>query len=287
MKEYLSLVKFSHTIFAMPFALVGAFLAFRMNDIAFAWPKLILVILCMVFARNAAMAFNRYLDKDIDMANDRTRSREIPSGLISAQSALTFVLANCALFILTTWFINLKCFALSPIALLVILGYSYTKRFTFLCHVVLGLGLALAPIGSYLAVANEFNVIPVLYGLVVLFWVAGFDIIYALQDESFDKGQNLHSIPVLLGKTKALMLSRVFHVIALSILICAAILLKEFNGAVEILHWTGVLIFGGLLIYQHGLVKPNDLRKINLAFFTTNGVASVVFGLLLLLDLYF
>ena len=210
MREYLSLIKFSHTVFAMPFALIGFFLAAKSYE--FEWITLFYVVFCMVFARSAAMAFNRYIDRDIDTANPRTaKVREIPNGSIKAKSVLIFVLLNCLLFIGTTYLINPLCLALSPIALLVILGYSYTKRFTALCHLVLGLGLALAPIGAYLAVSSEFAIIPVLFSLVVLFWVSGFDIIYSLQDEEFDKEQKLHSIPVLLGRKNALSLSKFLH----------------------------------------------------------------------------
>ena len=168
MRKYLSLVKFSHTIFAMPFALIGFFLAARSNE--FEWILLLYVVLCMIFARSAAMAFNRYIDRDIDAANSRTAQvREIPNGSIKANSALIFVIINCLLFIGTTYLINPLCLALSPVALLVILGYSYTKRFTALCHLILGLGLALAPIGAYLAVSGEFNIIPLLFSAAVLF----------------------------------------------------------------------------------------------------------------------
>lgn len=154
----------------------------------------------MVFARNAAMAFNRYLDRDIDAKNPRTVMRDIPSGKISARATLIFVIVNCVLFIATTYLINPLCFYLSPIAIFVVLFYSYTKRFTALCHLVLGLGLGLAPIGAYIAVTGQFNIVPVLYSLAVLFWVSGFDIIYALQDEDFDRSEKLHSIPSALGR---------------------------------------------------------------------------------------
>ena len=194
MKNYLSLVKFSHTIFALPFALIGFFIAIGVHGYDFKWTTFIYVILCMVFARSAAMAFNRYVDRKIDKANERTANvREIPNGTIKPTSALVFVIINCVLFIATTYFINPLCFYLSPIALLVVLGYSYTKRFTALCHLVLGIGLGLAPIGAYLAVTGAFDWLPLYFSFAVLFWVSGFDIIYALQDESFDKQQQLHS----------------------------------------------------------------------------------------------
>ena len=256
----------------MPFALIGFFLA--TPNYVFEWITLVYVVLCMVFARSAAMAFNRYIDRDIDTENPRTANiREIPNGSIKAKSALIFVLLNCLLFIGTTYLINPLCLALSPIALLVILGYSYTKRFTALCHLVLGLGLALAPIGAYLAVSGKFEILPILFSLVVLFWVSGFDIIYSLQDEEFDKAQKLHSIPVLLGKKNALNLAKLLHFVSI-------ILLSQIGNYPEFgkLYWIGFSIFSALLIYQHTLVKHNDLSKVNLAFFTTNGIASVIFG---------
>ena len=181
MKNYLSLVKFSHTIFALPFALIGFFIAIGLHGHDFKWTTFVYVILCMVFARSAAMAFNRYVDRKIDKANERTANvREIPNGTIKPTSALVFVIINCVLFIATTYFINPLCFYLSPIALLVVLGYSYTKRFTALCHLVLGIGLGLAPIGAYLAVTGVFDWLPLYFSFAVLFWVSGFDIIYAL-----------------------------------------------------------------------------------------------------------
>jgi 4-hydroxybenzoate polyprenyltransferase len=279
MRKYLSLIKFSHTIFAMPFALIGFFLATKSNE--FEWILLLHVVLCMIFARSAAMAFNRYIDKDIDAANSRTAQvREIPNGSIKANSALIFVIINCLLFIGTTYLINPLCLALSPVALLVILGYSYTKRFTALCHLVLGLGLALAPIGAYLAVSGEFNIIPLLFSAAVLFWVSGFDIIYSLQDQEFDKEQKLHSVPVLIGTKNALNLSKILHFLTFSALSIAGSL-----GDFSLYYWIGFWIFTTLLIYQHILVKHNDLSKINLAFFTTNGIASVVFGIFVIADL--
>lgn len=282
MKNYLSLIKFSHTIFALPFALIGFFLAIHFNAITTDWLTLVYVMLCMVFARNAAMAFNRYIDKDIDKANPRTAEvREIPNGTITSKSALTFVIINCVLFIATTYFINPLCFYLSPVALLVVLGYSLTKRFTALCHLVLGLGLSLAPIGAYLAVTGEFDWLPLFFSFSVLFWVSGFDIIYALQDEEFDKTQQLHSIPVLLGKKNALILSNLLHIVTAFFILYAG-----YYANLGLFYWIGSGIFIGLLSCQHFLVKPNDLSKVNLAFFTTNGIASVLFAMFVLLDLY-
>ena len=321
-KSYLSLVKFSHTIFAMPFALIGFFLGLLKIDYAlevvpgwhttiigpanskivkkigsddslitqifsgvnpyFAIAKyLLLVILCMIFARSAAMAFNRWLDKNFDAKNPRTVIREIPSGVIKSNNALFFVIANCILFIVCCFFINKICFYLSPVALFVVLFYSYTKRFTALCHLVLGVGLSLAPIGAYLAVTGQFALLPILFSFTVLFWVSGLDIIYALQDEEFDKNNQLHSIPAALGKSKALMVSNLLHVLSAACVISAGV-----YGHFEIWYWVGVAIFCGLLIYQHILVKPNDLTKVNMAFFTTNGIASVVFAIFVILDLF-
>lgn len=288
-KNYLSLIKFSHTIFAMPFALIGFFLGlssflFTRGPIQYHWSQamilLILIILCMVFARSAAMAFNRYLDRDIDALNPRTAIREVPKGVIKAKSALIFTLVNCIFFILTTYFINPICFYLSPVALMVVLGYSYTKRFTPLSHFILGLGLALAPIGAYLAVTGFFEWLPLLFSFAVLFWVSGFDIIYSLQDEEFDKSHKLYSIPAAVGKTNALRISEVLHLLSAGCIVIAG----KF-GNFGWLYWIGVLIFGGMLIYQHTIVKPNDLRRVNLAFMTANGIASVVFALFVIADL--
>ena len=286
MKDYLSLVKFSHTVFALPFALVGYFLAVNNPQHTFDWKILGLVLLCMVFARNAAMAFNRYIDRDIDAANPRTAVREIPAGILKANTVLYFVIFNCVAFIATTYFINELCFYLSPVALLITLGYSLTKRFTALCHMVLGLGLSLAPIGAYLAVTGVFDLVPVLYGVAVLFWVAGFDIIYALQDFEIDTSLKLKSTPVWLGKEKALMLSNVFHLVTTSAMLYAAYLVGTTYQSMGFIHWVGAGIFIMLLAYQHTLVKSDDLSKVNMAFFTTNGIASIVFGSLLILDFY-
>lgn len=279
-RNYLSLVKFSHTIFALPFAMIGFFLAVFYSGYVLSWKLLGLVILCMIFARSAAMAFNRYADRFIDSENERTKVREIPSGIITPKAALIFVIISCILFVITTYYINTICFLLSPVALLIVLGYSYTKRFTAYAHFVLGIGLALAPIGAYLAVTAQFALLPVLFSFVVLFWVGGFDIIYALQDDHFDKEKGLHSIPAKLGRSKALLVSNIAH------LICGTLVLAiGYLAHFGLLYWTGALIFIFLLAYQHKLVKPYDLSKVNLAFFTTNGIASVVFSVFVIADL--
>jgi len=281
-KSYFSLVTFSHTIFALPFAVIGFFLAVTRTDAALSWKLLGLVVLCMIFARNAAMGFNRYADRDIDIKNERTQNREIPAGTIRPQQALWFVILNCIAFCTTTYFINTICFYLSPVALLVVLGYSLTKRFTALCHFVLGVGLALAPIGAWLAVTGYFDWLPLLFSFAVLFWVSGFDMIYALQDEEFDQKQGLNSIPVLLGKKGALRLSELLHLISAGFIWTAWSI-----GNFSWLYLIGAVLFSGLLIYQHALVKPNDLSKVNRAFFTINGIASIVFAMWVLLDLFY
>jgi 4-hydroxybenzoate polyprenyltransferase len=309
-KNYLSLVKFSHTIFALPFALIGFVIPLAF-DIRYWWGgpasvdapyssafyyvranfqtvisardliiHFFLVLICMVTARSAAMAFNRYLDRSFDAKNPRTAIREIPSGIISANRALVFTIINCLLFITATFFINRICFFLSPVALFVILFYSYTKRFTALCHLVLGLGLSLAPIGAYLAVTGRFALLPILFSFTVLFWVSGFDIIYALQDIDFDKQHKLHSIPTALGKKNALGVSELLHLLS-----AACIGFAGFYGHFGWLYWIGVAVFIGMLVYQHSVVKPDDLRRVNLAFMTANGIASVVFAVFVIADL--
>ena len=280
-KNYLSLVKFSHTIFAMPFAMIGFFLAVREHPSLFQWSTLVAVVACMVFARSAAMGFNRWLDRDIDQRNPRTSNREIPKGIVRPREAMGFVVMTSLLFIATTWLINPLCFWLSPLALLVVLGYSYTKRFTALCHLVLGLGLSLAPIGAYLAVVGHFEWLPVVFSIVVICWVSGFDMIYALQDDHFDRHQNLHSMPVLLGRKGALVLSSSLHAMA-----CLLVLAAGWYGAFGWMYWMGAAVFVGMLIYQHLLVKPQDLSKVNIAFMTANGIASCVFAGFVIASLY-
>lgn len=281
MKKYFSLVLFAHSVFALPFAMIGFFLGVTTTANPFSWYKLILVLLCMVFARNSAMAFNRYLDRNIDAKNPRTKMRDIPAGKVSANEALIFVIANCVLFAVTTYFINPLCFYLSPVALFVVLFYSYTKRFTALCHLVLGLGLALAPIGAYIAVTGHFALVPVLYSFTVLFWVSGFDIIYALQDEDFDREEKLHSIPSALGIKNALKVSVLLHILS-----ATCVILPVFFTEFSWVYYVGIVFFCSMLVYQHLLVKPNDISKVNRAFQTLNGYASVVFAICFLIDAY-
>jgi 4-hydroxybenzoate polyprenyltransferase len=279
--NYFSLVKINHTLFSLPFALIGFFLAVNEKGDHINFRLLLLVLLCVFFARNAAMGFNRYVDRDFDKKNPRTSFREVPKEIIKPRSALVFVILNTLLFIITTGFLNFLCLILSPVALLVILGYSFTKRFTYLSHLFLGLGLALAPIGAYLAVTGQFDVLPVLYSFVVLFWVAGFDIIYALQDIDFDKSENLKSLPARMGIRPALILSAIFHFFSVLLIILAG-LIYPFHW----FYWTGTAIFSILIIYQHLIVKPNDLSKVNIAFFTLNGIASIIYATFVIADLF-
>jgi 4-hydroxybenzoate polyprenyltransferase len=281
-KNYLSLVKFSHTVFAMPFALIGFSLGVAKDEYEFSFRLLLLVILCMIFARNAAMGFNRLADRRFDALNPRTKSREIPAGIIGEKAAAAFIIINALLFIIAAGFINRLTLFLSPVALLVILGYSLTKRITSLCHFILGLGLSLAPIGAYISVTGTFSITPLIYSFIVLTWVSGFDIIYALQDDEFDKSNQLHSLPSAAGRQKALTISILVHCITILLVIAAG-----YSGNGSYLFWTGAAVFTLLLIYQHKIVKPDDLSKVTLAFGTTNGIASILFSILVILDLLF
>jgi 4-hydroxybenzoate polyprenyltransferase len=288
-KNYLSLVKFSHTLFALPFAMIGFFLGIfgtrlvhqgNLPETHVLLGRFFLVLICMVTARSAAMAFNRYLDRHFDAKNPRTAIREIPRGIIAPNNAVRFVIICCILFMTCCWFINPLCFYLSPVALFTILFYSYTKRFTALCHLVLGIGLSLAPIGAFLAVTGRFELLPLLFSGAVICWVSGFDIIYAMQDEEFDRSEKLHSIPTAVGKTQSLRISGFLHLLSALFVIAAG-----FVGGFGVWYWVGMVLFAGMLVYQHTIVKPNDLSRVNIAFMTANGIASVVFALFVIADL--
>lgn len=279
--RYASMIKFSHTVFALPFALIGFVLGWREVG-SWNWSVLALMLGCMVFARSAAMAFNRWLDRKYDALNPRTATREIPAGIIRPGNALAFTIFCCIAFIVLTWFINRTVFYLSPVALFVILFYSYTKRITPLCHLVLGLGLALAPIGAYLTQVPQFHWLPVLFSGIVFTWVSGFDIIYALQDRDFDKHQNLFSIPTALGLKGALNVSNLLHFISGILVIVAGI-----YGNFYWMYWIGTLLFISLLIYQHTIVKATDLSRVNLAFGTTNGIASICYAVFTIAAIFF
>jgi 4-hydroxybenzoate polyprenyltransferase len=279
-QHYFSLVKFSHTVFAMPFALAGYFIGATEPGYGFSLRTFLLVLACMVFARSAAMAFNRWADVRFDSLNPRTAVREIPSGKITPRQAMVFVVASSLLFIAATALLNRLTLILSPVALAVILGYSYTKRFTPLCHLVLGLGLSLAPIGAYIAVTGHFAILPVIYSFIVLTWVSGFDIIYSLQDDQFDRETGLYSIPAVMSRGKALAVSGALHFVTVVLVIMAGAVAES-----GFIFWAGAAIFVAMLIYQHLIVKPDDLSRVDLAFGTTNGIAGVIFGLAVVLDL--
>lgn len=279
--KYFRMIRFAHTVFAMPFALIGFSLGVKAAG-GFNWLLLLEVVLCMVFARNTAMGFNRWLDRDIDAQNPRTKNREIPAGKISPKNAMVFIVINILLFIATTFFINRLVFYLSPVAIFTVMFYSYTKRFTPLCHFVLGCGLALAPIGAYLAVTGEFAVLPLVYSFMVLTWVSGFDVIYSLQDASFDTDQKLHSIPQWLGIKGALRLSAVVHVVT-----AVLVFLAGYLQHAGVMYAIGAGIFVVLLARQHSIVKADDLSRVNVAFGTFNGVASCVFAVFDIVDIVF
>lgn len=281
-RKYFSLVKFSHTVFAMPFALIGFSLAVSDDAYTFSLKLLILVVLCMIFARNAAMGFNRVADVKFDSMNPRTVNREIPAGKIKLSAAIVFVVINSVLFMTAAGFINRLTLFLSPVALIVILGYSYTKRFTSLSHFILGLGLSLAPVGAYISVTGKFDLLPVIYSMIVITWVGGFDIIYSLQDDEFDRLNQLHSLPSLTGRERSLLISGSVHALTFILVVIAGIMNKQ-----GFLFWTGSAIFTILLVYQHLIVKPDNLEKVNMAFATTNGIASIVFALFTIADLFF
>ncbi|MFI3303038.1 MAG: UbiA-like polyprenyltransferase [Rikenellaceae bacterium] len=270
-KQYSDLVKLSHTIFAMPFALIGFTYAIVASGYPFEWMTLVKVLLCMLFARNAAMGFNRWADRDIDAENPRTADREIPSGKISARAALTFVIINSLLFIGAAASINWLTAVLSPVALFVVLIYSYCKRFTSLAHLVLGMGLSIAPVGAYIAVAGEFALAPVVLSIVVMTWCGGFDIIYALQDREFDIERGLHSIPSRFSVRGALYISIALHIISVGALVWFGYLLPH-----NILTWVGIALFSVILVAEHILVTPNRQRSIGIAFGTLNGLASLM-----------
>jgi 4-hydroxybenzoate polyprenyltransferase len=279
LQKYLSLVKFAHTVFALPFACIGFVLGVKAVG-NFHWTNLLFMLLCMVCARNVAMSFNRYADRYYDARNPRTAGRELPQGVLSSNKVVAFTMVNAGLFMLSAYCLNPLCFYLSPLALVVVLGYSFTKRFTWWCHLVLGLGLAIAPIGAYIAVSGAFAIAPLCFSALVLFWTAGFDILYALPDEDFDKQEQLHSIPQAFGRRAAMRISAELHVIAAALTVLAGVWLN-----MSWLYWLGASFFIALLLYQHLIIKSNDLSRLNAAFFVTNGIASVVFAVFTILGL--
>lgn len=265
----LAMIKFEHTVFALPFAFLGAVLA---ADGLPEWRQILFITLAMIGARSAAMTFNRIVDRDIDAANPRTAKRELPSGKLSVKFAWIFFVVSVALFGIAAYSLNWLTFALAPVALLSILGYSYAKRFTAFAHLILGWSLAISPTAAWIAVRGTLDsAVPILLSLLVLMWTAGFDVLYACQDYEFDKKAGLRSIPARFGIKNSLWIARVFHTQAFTVLLLFYL--------VTDLGWlalTGVLAVGALMIYQHTLVKPNDLSRMNAAFFTTNAFVSVI-----------
>ena len=280
--RYASLVKFSHTLFGLPFALLSYAYALWSTHTVFDPWVLIKVVLAMVFARNAAMGLNRYADRQWDARNPRTATREIPAGVLSARQVLVFVIVNALLFIGTAAWINSLALMLSPVALLVLLGYSYTKRYTAWCHLILGVALGIAPPGAYIAVTGQLAVFPILLSGLVISWVAGFDIIYALQDIDFDRSVGLHSIPARFGIRKSIAIRILLHLFSLWSVIVVGL---SYGAGVG--YWIGALFFIGMLVIQHGLTTPHRLDRIGPMFGVVNGLSSVGYALCAITDLWF
>ena len=266
-RDFLSLVVFAHTVFALPFALLSAVLA--ANGVPHG-RTLLWILVAMVGARSAAMSFNRIVDRHIDARNPRTARREIPAGVVSPAAAAFFCAGSAALFVLAAAQLNRLCLVLSPVALAIVLGYSYAKRVTSFAHLLLGLALAIAPVGAWVAVTGAFALPPVLLGFAVLFWVAGFDVIYSLQDEEFDRAEGLRSIPARFGAARALQIARLFH--GTTLVLLYSVFLAVSGGW---LFGAAVVVAGLFLVRQHRLVSPGDLSRVNAAFFTANGWLSV------------
>lgn len=263
------MIKFEHTLFALPFAFLGAILA--ANGLP-TWWQILWITIAMFGARSAAMTFNRIVDRDIDAKNPRTANRELPSGKLSVGFAWVFLYVSIGIFLLASYSLNWLTFALSPVALIFVLGYSYAKRFTAFAHLILGIALAISPSAAWIAVRGTLNdEIPILLSILVLMWTAGFDVLYACQDFEFDRKAGLRSIPARFGIKNSLWIARVFHFQAFIVLV-----LLYFVTGLGWLSLGGVIAVGALLVYQHTLVKPNDLSKMNAAFFTTNAFVSVI-----------
>lgn len=277
--RYLALIKFEHTIFALPFALISLLVASGGRP---AWSVLFWVMVAMVGARSAAMSFNRVADWKIDAANPRTADRHIPAGAISVAGAWMFVVLSAALFVLAAWMLNPLCFRLSPVALAVVLGYSYMKRVSSLAHLVLGLGLAIAPVGAWLAVTGEFAAFPLWLAASVMFWVAGFDTIYGCQDVDFDRQTGLHSLASRLGVDRALMVSRVFHVLSIAFMAGAV----RRGPGLGLVSFGGVVVMTGLLAWEQAIVRGGDMRRIDKAFFEINSWIGMVLLALVVVDIF-
>ncbi|MEQ1922675.1 MAG: UbiA-like polyprenyltransferase [Pyrinomonadaceae bacterium] len=269
LKTTLAMIKFEHTLFALPFAFLGAILA--ANGVP-TWRQILWITVAMVGARSAAMTFNRIIDRDIDAANPRTANREIPSGKLSLTFAWVFLYVSVAVFVLAAWSLNWLTFALSPVALLFVLGYSYAKRFTVFAHLLLGSALAISPSAAWIAVrGNLIDEVPILLSVFVLIWTAGFDVLYACQDFEYDRKAGLRSIPARFGIKNALWIARLFHFQAFIVL-----LLLWLVTGMSWLALAGVIAVGALFIYQHSILRGGNLSRMNAAFFTTNAFVSVI-----------
>lgn len=271
--KYASLVKFSHTIFAMPFALTAYVYALVSTGTPFDWLLLVKIILCMVFARNAAMGFNRWADRGIDAANPRTAGREIPAGKVTPRAAMIFVAANSVLFVLCAWWINPMCLYLSPLALFIILSYSLSKRFTAWSHLILGVALGIAPVGAYIAVTGHFDLYPLLLAAAVVTWTGGFDILYSLQDMDFDRAHGLRSVPARFSARGAAVISIILHAVTAYVLWVMGSLFPTGN-----LYWIGAGLMILVLTVQHILYRPSKTDRIGATFGLVNGLASVTFA---------
>ena len=271
--RYFSLVKFSHTIFAMPFAFIGYVYALVSTSTPFDWLLLVEILFCMVFARNTAMGFNRWADRKIDAENPRTAGREIPSGQISPRAAIFFVAANAIGFMIVAGFINKLTLLLSPVALIIITGYSFTKRFTAWSHLVLGTALAIAPVGAYIAVTGTIDAVPLILAGLVVTWVGGFDILYSLQDAEHDRAHNLHSVPARFSQAGAVWISVILHVLSAYAAACVGYV----SGA-GTLYWIGASLFVGLLVVQHVMFTPAKIDRIAAVFGLMNGLSSITFA---------
>lgn len=278
--KYASMVKFAHTVFAMPFALIGYVYALTSTATPFDWVLLVKILFCMVFARNTAMGFNRLIDRAIDAKNPRTVSREIPSGKISVTSARWFVAVNAIGFLVAAALINKLTLMLAPVALFVVMGYSYCKRFTAWSHIVLGVALAIAPAGAYIAVTGSIGIVPVLLAGLVITWVSGFDIIYSLQDAEFDRANGLHSVPARFSTRGAIIISIILHLVS----VYAVWVIGIFYGGGK-LYWTGTALFCLVLVYQHIMARPSNLDRIGATFTLVNGVASICYAAFFVADL--
>lgn len=280
-KKYLSLVKFSHTIFALPFALMGFAWAITSTSTTFDYLILLYIIICMVTARNAAMAFNRLVDYKFDILNPRTATREIPAGIISRKNALIFTIINSILFIVCSSFINPLTMWLSPVALGVILGYSLAKRVSWLCHYIIGLSLGIAPVAAYISVTGKFDSFTIILSLIVITWVSSFDILYSLQDEEFDKTNKLYSAPAKFGRVGALIISATVHAITIGLVIWLGI-----DYDLNFIYWIGATVFSIILIAEHVVVTPKNISRVNIAFATMNSIGAVVYSILSIISFF-